>query len=497
MFVVPAVTALAITIGMPNVSIVVVLLIIAGLAGVFALMTYKRLEVTVTLVVIYLGVLNGPIKLFFTGRELTASMQDIIILAVSAGALFRAAAKREKMSMPPLAGWVIAWTVLVLVNAFNPRTENILHVLGGFRQNLQYVPFFFFGYLLMRSKDRFRKLFILLGVIATLNGIVTAYQTTLSPSQLASWGPGYAALIKPEGKGKGSGRVYFAEGEAHVRPPGLGSEAGSSGSIGHLVLPMCLALLVIARRRKWLAAGLCVGSALAVLVSLSRLTLVGSVLGVICFLGYSALAGQRFGRTMTWMLVFLALLIPAGAVVVSSLKSGTFKRYENLGTGSSTTLHKENSWSKIPKYIAAAPFGFGLGNSGAVSGLGGHSNNLLEGHGLTSETQYNVLVKELGLPGLLLWPAMIIAIGLLAARGIPRIRDGDIAICLAGVVAAWVPLLIEGSSGFLTASTTTGPYMWFVVGVCAYWFAGPGLKRGEEAPPADPEAIDERALAPA
>jgi hypothetical protein len=498
MVLVPAITALAVTIGLPNTSIFVVLAIIAGLVGVFALMTYQRLEVTVTLVIVYLGVLNGPVKLFFSGREITASMQDVVILAVAGGALFRAAARRERMKLPALSGWVVAWVVLVVVNAFNPKTESFLHILGGFRQNLEYVPFFFFGYLLLRSKDRFRKLFILLGIIATLNGIVTAYQTTLSPSQLASWGPGYAALIKPEGKSKGSGRVYFSEGEARVRPPGLGSEAGSSGTIGHIVLPMCLALLVIVRRKKWLVAGLCVGTAIAVLVSLSRLTLVGSVLGVICFLGYAALAGRKFGRTMAWMLVFLALLIPAGALVVSALRKGTFKRYENLGTGSSTTLHKENSWDKIPKYAAASPFGFGLGNSGAVSGLGGHSNNLLEGHGLTSETEYNVLIKELGVPGLILWPVMIIYISLLAAKGMPRIRDGDIAICLAGTLGAYGPLLIEGGSGFLSASPITGPYIFAVVGICSYWFMGPGRNQVEpEELPADPRPIDQRALAPA
>ena len=124
---------------------------------------------------------------------------------------------------------------------------------------------------------------------------------------------------------------------------------------------------------------------LAVVVGLGRLQLIGAALGVLAFVGLALLAGRQFSRAMGAMLAVVVLAIPAGAIVVSSLRSGTFKRYESLNTSSETTLHKEDAWSKIPKYVAAAPFGFGLGNSGPVSGLGGSANkNLLEGHGLTS-----------------------------------------------------------------------------------------------------------------
>ena len=39
-----------------------------------------------------------------------------------------------------------------LVEAFNPSTHGILKILGGFRQQLEWIPFFFFGYVVMRSK---------------------------------------------------------------------------------------------------------------------------------------------------------------------------------------------------------------------------------------------------------------------------------------------------------------------------------------------------------
>ena len=54
----------------------------------------------------------------------------------------------------------------VIVEAFDPKTLGLLKVLGGFRQQLEWVPFFFFGYALIRTKRRFRQLFLVLGVIA-------------------------------------------------------------------------------------------------------------------------------------------------------------------------------------------------------------------------------------------------------------------------------------------------------------------------------------------
>ena len=181
------------------------------------------------------------------------------------------------------------------------------------------MPFFFFAYVLMRSKDRFRKLFLLIGVMASLSAIVAAYQTTLSPAQLASWGPGYQALINPE---KGSGRIYFSEGEARIRPPGLGSDAGASGAIGKIALPMCLALLVVTRRRRWIPALLCVGASIGVMVGLGRLPLIGALLGVAVFIALAATSGRRFSRTMLAMIAAVVIVIPAGAIVVLRAATG-------------------------------------------------------------------------------------------------------------------------------------------------------------------------------
>ena len=115
-----------------------------------------------------------------------------------------------------------------------------------------------------------------------------------------------------------------------MRPPGLGSDEGFSGSVGQIALPCCLALFVISRRRKWIAALLALGAVVAVIVSLGRVAVIGAGLGVVAFAGLAALGGQRVGRTVGSLLAdFVPSQSAVGALVVTSLRSGTFKRYES------------------------------------------------------------------------------------------------------------------------------------------------------------------------
>ena len=329
----------------------------------------------------------------------------------------------------------------------------------------------------MRSKKRFRQLFIIAGVIALANGVVSAYQTELSPAQLASWGPGYHNLIYIPEESKGGGRTYASEGEARVRPPGLGSEAGFSGGAGQIALPFVLALLATSRRRKWIAGLLCLGAIVAIIAGLGRSQVIGGALAVFAFTGLSVLAGRRVTRTVLSLLAIVVIAVPTGVLLVSSLRSGTFNRYESISvTSSSTTLHKEGAWKLIPKYLEVAPFGFGLGIVGPVSGVGGHNTELIEGHGVSSETQYNFIVSELGAPGLVVWIALSLYMIFVILRGMRSVRDGDLAVLLAGMFAPFITLFAIATTGAFTNSAVAGPYFWFSIGVAAYWFMGPGRR---------------------
>ncbi|HEX5852069.1 MAG TPA: hypothetical protein VFY36_03140 [Solirubrobacteraceae bacterium] len=456
------------------------LALLCGLLAVAALALHPRLEVTVALLALYLGLLDGPIKLLVHNQAASA-IRDALIAAIALGALTRAIQGGRGVRLPPLSGWVIVFVALVVVQAFNPNTHGALKVIGGFRQQLEWVPFFFFGYALMRSRERFRKLFLILGVIALANGLVSTYQTRLTPAQLASWGPGYAELV--HGSETLSARKYVSEGVARVRPPGLGSDTGFAGGMGVLALTGALALLASATpRRRWLATLLCLGALLAVATSLARLSAVGAVVGALAFLALSLSAGHRATRSLGALLTVGALALPLGALLVASEDQGVFSRYESIAPKkvvATSTGYKEASLGQIPHVIATTPFGFGLASAGPASAFGGRSGVELEGHGFSAETQYNFVTDELGLPGLLLWVSLsLTAIGL-AVRGLPRVKDVDVRIYLAGMFAAFIAFTIMGFDGPAAAGVAFGSYFWFALGTAAYWFAGPGRRADE------------------
>jgi len=478
---IPLVIALGITLEMPNPNFLVVLGIALGALGVFALAISTRYEITLALLVLYFGLLDGPIKLESASQGASA-IRDVLIAAIGTGMLMRLLAKREPVRLPPLSGWVIAFVALVVVEAANPGTHGILKILGGFRQQLEWIPFFFFGYLVMRSKERFRKFFLILGVIALANGVVSTIQTQLTPTQLASWGPGYNQLIN--GTGNVSGRVYVDNsGVARVRPMGLGSDSGFGGSVGVLALPGILALLATGRlRRRWVIALLCVGTLLAIATSLARTDVLGAVIVLLSFALLSFSAGRRVTRPLVASLVVIALAFGLGSVLASAVGSEVFSRYASItpGKAASTSVnYREGTLAQIPTDIKHYPFGGGLGTLGAARAFGGNAVPIIEGHDASGESQYNYVTLELGLPGLLLWIALSIKLIVLVVRRLRRVGDIELRLSLAGVFAAVIAFTIMGFVGATMSDLPYGPFFWFAVGIAAYWFAGPGRTAGQ------------------
>jgi hypothetical protein len=477
-----AALALGIIVAMPDASVgnlVLALAAIVAVLAIVALVVSPRLEVTVFILTIFLLMIYGPVKLGLGGGKLAHGTDTVVIVAVAFGALMRLTGRRGAVRPAPLLGWVLAFVATVVIEAFNPRTGGLLKVLGGFRQELQWVPFFFFGYLLMRSKKRLRQMILIVGVCALANAVVAGYQTKISPRQLATWGPGYRELYQPTTVGqKGAhARIYDdAEGEAHVRPVGLGSDSGFSGGLGLVALPFALALLATWRsRRRWVAAVLALGAAVGVLTGLGRLQVIGAALAVIFFLLLSVAAAGRVKRPLGALLVVTALAVPFGAVLVSILPSGTFSRYTTFEKASPTAIatHKSGGYTKIPQFLSHNPFGLGLGTTGAVGGFGGQSLEQESSPGASAETQYNFLADELGAPGLIVWVMLSIYVVVLVARRLRAVPDGELAILLAGIFGPFVALIFIGFSGPFLTSAALGTYFWFALGVAAYWLAGP------------------------
>ncbi len=487
---IPVALALAISIEMPRPSagqIVVVIAITLGAAAVVALALSTRYAVTLTLLVLYLGLLDGPLKLESSSRYVSG-IRDVLILAIAVGMLARLTLKRERVTLPPLFAWVLAFVAVVVVEALNPGTGGVLKVIGGYRQQLEFVPLFFFGYVIMRSKRRFRQLFLLFGVIALANGLVGAYQARLSPGQLAAWGPGYGAHVHGSSTGV-TGRTYVVEGVGHPRAPALGSDSGFGGGAGVLALPGLLALLAAGRlRRRWPVVLCCLGALLGIASSASRQSTVILVLSVLTFALLWVIAGLGARRALAGVATAVIFTIGVVLVLVAVNGSAVIARQEalvNQRAKPSTGLEAEEAeystdgklkgLSKIPGTLAHAPFGLGLGIGASASGFGGKEKATIEEQKVPTASTYNLLAVEVGLPGILLWIGFTLSVIALGVTRLRRVADPELRIYLVAVLTTFIAFTIQGFSGTTVAVTPAGAYLWFAPGVLAYWLAGPGF----------------------
>lgn len=466
--------ALGIAVGVPNPSFGLAAALIVGALGVVALVSSTRYEITVTLVALYLGLLDGPVKLL-SASQAASAIRDVLIFAIALGMLVRLVVKRERVQLPPLMGWVIAFVAIVLIQAANPQTSGVLKVVGGFRQQLKWVPFFFFGFMLMRSKSRFRKLFLILGVLALANGLVGAYQSRLSPQELAGWGPGYGEKVS--GASGLSGRTYVSEGIARPRPPALGSDSGFGGATGALALPGLLTLLALRRvRRKWIILLLSAGAILGVATSASRTNLIIAVVALLTYGLLTVLSGCRVNRALLSMLAVIALAFPIASVLVATDGQGVFARYASVASpeqaANKSVEYKEKTLTQIPSDLVYAPLGVGLGTYGSASGFGGKVPLSIEGQGVSGESEYNLVTLELGLPGLLLWVSFTASLIVLVLRRIRSIEDVELRLCLVAVFASMITIAFKGFAGPTMATAPAGPFFWFAAGVAAYWLGG-------------------------
>src|SRR3954471_11934733 len=166
-----------------------------------------RYEWTLVVLLLYLGLADGFIRLSTGTTELTL-LRDGLLYAIVLGAVVRGLVRRQPLEAPPLTAWVAAFALVVLIQLGNPSSGSLPHALASVRPHLEWVPLFFLGYAVMRSARRLRVFFVLLLVVATVNGIVNFVQINLSVDQFAAWGPGYTNVI--HGTNGVAGRSYFA-----------------------------------------------------------------------------------------------------------------------------------------------------------------------------------------------------------------------------------------------------------------------------------------------
>ena len=465
---------LAITIKLPTATPLAGVVYVALIAVVAWLFFSERYEWSLVVLMFYLGLADGYLKLS-TGSSNITLVRDLLFYSIVIGALVRIAIRQKPIKWPPLTGWLVAWALVVMIQLVNPADGTLTHSIGALRPHLEWVPLFFLAYFVMTSKARLRQFLLLLVVIATANGIVGFIQLNLTPEQLSGWGPGYAQAIS--GEGDVSARTYTDNaGETRTRPFGLGGDFGFGGQIGLIAIPAALALLALVRSPRYrLAMGLlAIGPVLGVLTSEARVAVLSSVVAV---LAYAALAvTSRAGLRTVFALCLVLPLAYVGVGLISSNSSqGTFDRYESISSPSkavSTAIdYRSSTYSKLPTYVAEIPLGGGIGSAGPATSLTGGPTG-----GRSAESEVAFLVIETGVPGLLVMLGFFLTLLYLSVAKIRKIANREVRILMTAIAAPLFGIFASGFVGTNTATTPSAPYLWFAAGILSLWLLGEGYQ---------------------
>ncbi len=427
----------------------------------------RQTQLALALVMVYLGALDGYLKLS-TGSTLVTFVRDILLYALVVGLLVRAVAERKPLPLPPLGGWVLAFVVLVLVQLFNPQDGSLLHSLGGVKQSLEFVPLFFLTYAYVRTKKALIVFAVLLAALGAANGIVDVIQFKESPAQLASWGTGYAERVDATGAFAQAGRIFFdANNQEHVRPFGLMSDAGSGGLVAAFALGCILALSSLKGRRRYIPlAVLTAAAAIAgIVTSEGRAVIVCSFVVV---LAYGILTATSRGRLTT--AVGIGLLCAAAYVAASLFVSGQATRYSGLNLSQIGQTANQSGRSlalqSIPSNMIHYPLGSGLGTAGPAVGQSGAPAAAMTAN---AENEISFAVLETGIPGMVVIIGFTIALFVLGFRRCRQEPDHDTRLLLAAIIAPIAGMLVLYAVGSVTPTTPGGPYLWAVGGIVSYW----------------------------
>jgi hypothetical protein len=443
---------------------VAVLIVVAGSVW-FA--TTRRVALALALLMLYLGLLDGYLKLA-TGSSYVTFVRDVLLFALAVGVLLRASAEGRRLALPPLSGWAIAFVVIVLVELANPGNGTLYHSVAGARQHLEFVPLFFLTFAFVRTVAALRAFAILMVVIAFANGLANVVQFHESPQQLAAWGPGYSQRVLGTQQFGNAGRTFFNNtGQQATRPFGLGSDSGDGGLMAAFALGSILALASIPRRKRYvgLAAIGAVAAVAGIITAQGRAVLVCGVVVLVAYAVLAATSRRGFVTVLAVTLLGLVTLFTVRAVLGGS--SSTL-RYSSLRISNifQTAVNGRGATiAVIPQYAHRYPLGAGLGVAGPAAGVSGAPAQT----NLDAESEFTFAILETGIPGAAALIGFTLAILLLALKRCGSEPDPEARVLLAAIIAPVAGMLVLYAVSALTPTTPGGPYLWAVGGIAAYW----------------------------
>ena len=441
--------------------------------------THRRVDRSLAALGLYLGLLDGYIKLR-TGSPLITLGRDVLVVAIAGGALFRGLVSNKPLALPPLAGFVLAFAALVIIEMFNPAGRDLAGGSAGLRQHLEFVPLFFLGYAFLRRESQIKTLLVILVVCASVGGVVSFYQYTLTPEQFAAWGPGYSERVLGTGSFEGAPRVaYEDDGGRRVRPFGLGSDIGAGAVIAALALPALIALMMGPKGmlRLW-TIPLAAGIGLAMATSGTRAAL---IVFLVCGVTFALLAATAKNAIRVLAALLIGVVVVSVAFGALGPENSTAKRAQSITPDKVVSTFSQERGASVllvGEYALRYPLGIGVGSAGPAAV---HFSDLTGATAvLNGETQWNFLILELGIVGLAIMLALNLRLMWVSLTRIRRVEDAQLRLYIAALAAPLFGLIAAGFAAPTTTTVPQAPYFWLVAGVLSYWLI---TARGGARPP--------------
>jgi O-antigen ligase len=254
----------------------------------------------------------------------------------------------------------------------------------------------------------------------------------------------------------------------------LGSDAGAGAVTAALALPGLVALALVGKgRARWAMLPMSIGVGLAVATSGSRGAIVVVFVTLVVF-GLTAAASKNALRAVIGIALGVALVYAAfvqlGAGNASTERARSIAPSRALSTFQGERGHSVSAFGGL---ASGHPLGVGIGTSGPAARVQQTADRTV----YNTETEWNFLIVETGIAGLVVYVALLLRMAWLAFTRIRRIDDHALRLQLAALAAPVVGMLLSGFSGATSASVPTAPYLWIVAGMLAYWLIT--TQRGE------------------
>lgn len=462
--------AAAITVALVHLGPLKAVAALIVMTGALWLGSTQRPQYALALIMLYLGLLDGYLKLA-TGSNYVTFVRDVLLYSLTIGLIVRAAVRRSPFVAPPLSGWVIAFVVIVLIQLLNPNNGSPLHSLAGVRQNLEFVPLFWLTYMFVRTKRALRGFVLLFAVVAIANGVVTYVQSRESPAQLAAWGPGYAERVLGTGQFSQGGRTYYAaDGQQFTRPFGLMSDAGTGGLVCAYALGCIIALATLPGKRRYLLpAALAAAIAVAGMITAQgRSVIIG---GVVVVAGYALMTGSARFRGRVIPLLMAVGVAGVAYVAATQVLVSTSSRDTSINASQivqTATQSRGLAIRQIPWNIVHYPLGSGLGSGGPALTEPGPPA-VFQTTGVNAETEISLATLDTGVPGMLTIVGFTLVLLFVGLSRVPREPDPESRVLLSALIAPLGALFVLFWVSPLLATTPSGPYLFAVGGVVSYW----------------------------